>query len=315
MTKTCFKEIDETSVTTLTVSDEDTTVLSPSPDSSTVSLSASSTSTTTSASSTSLPTDSVLVTPASSSRKRRTQISSIESSDENSQTRKFSSQVLQDLTQSLTDGADFADSHLITPSRRTNGRDLKKARKQDGILPSDIVFDGPELREVDTNGAPSREQGKLVRISSSSPRGPFDPVALKEHIVRQSSRTLKKLPHRKGFNPIAEFTEYLPNETAAMNLFDGIEPKSNTSQMIRWELNSNEDVNSWLEKKDQYIHPVEAGEWFIEWGVVYNPTYAWAKFHSCEATYDKKSDRLTLMFKSELFATGKDENGLPCFIE
>ncbi len=310
MTKPCIEEIEESSVMTRTVSDEETTVLSPSLDSSTVSLSASSTSTT--SASTPISTESVLVTPAPCSRKRRTQVSNSESSDENSQTRRFSSQVLQDLTQSLTDAADFADSHLITPSRRTN---MKKARKQDTILPSDIVFDGQALREVNTNGAPSREKGKLVRIPPSSPRGPFDPVAMKEYIVHQSSRTLKKLPHRKGFNPIAEFTEYLPNETAAMNLFDGIEPKSNTSRMIRWELNSNEDINSWLEKKDQYIHPVEAGEWFIEWGTVYNPTYAWAKFHSCEATYDKKSDRLTLMFKSELFATGKDENGLPCFIE
>lgn len=246
-----------------------------------------------------------------SSRKRRTQIADMD---------KTPSHLKGDISCGLSECHDFKRSctNLITPAGRqrpsVSASCPKKTRKH-----------FPALRTVSANAnevtaiRESEQRGK-VRIPPTSPRSPshsknFDPVALKEYIVRQSSKTLKKLPHRKGSNPIAEFIEYLPNEKAAINLFNGIEPSSHTSRHITWTLTSNESVNSWLEKKDQYIHPVEAGEWFINWGAVYNPLYAWAKFHSCEATYEKNSDRLTIVFKSELFATGRHENGMPCFIE
>jgi len=201
---------------------------------------------------------------------------------------------------------------LITPNKQTipeDENDLKKARLTSNSKQGENKLNGPSLalRDVDTN---EREDRDIVRIRPASPMRYLSSNAMKEYIVRKASNALKKLPHKKGSRPITEFTEYLANEAAALKLFEGVEPTCCTPQLIRWELTSNEEINSWLGKKDQYIHPVEDGEWFIEWGTVYNPLYAWAKFHSCEVTFDKTSNCLTFTFRSELFATGRDENGM-----
>jgi len=139
----------------------------------------------------------------------------------------------------------------------------------------------------------------------------FDSTQLKQHLVKMTSFNLKRLRHQPGRKTISEIKEYLPDETAAIALFDGIKPSANTSKMVTWNLSGNEEVNSWLQKKDKYIHPVESGDWCVWWGAAYNPTYAWAKFDSCEAKFDKEEKSLTLTFKTVLYATGRDEEGKP----
>ncbi len=201
---------------------------------------------------------------------------------------------------------------LITPNKQTipeDENDPKKARMTSNSKQGKSKLTEPSLapRNVDTI---EHEDRDIVRIRPASPMCYLSSNAMKEYIVRKASNALKKLPHKKGSHPITEFTEYLANEAAALKLFEGVESTCRTPQLIRWELTSNEEINSWLGKKDQYIHPVEDGEWFIEWGTVYNPLYAWAKFHSCEVTFDKTSNCLTFTFRSELFATGRDENGM-----
>lgn len=158
---------------------------------------------------------------------------------------------------------------------------------------------------------------------------PFDPCEMKRHLVQRSVITLKKLPHQAGKTTEAEITENLPSEDAAFALFQGsghasgldekitstIAPSTNNSKVIKWQLKGNDEINSWLEKKDEYIHPVESGNWCIWWGAVYNPTYAWAKFDSCEAQFDKQTKNFRLKLRTVLYATGKDENGNPSCIE
>ena len=96
-----------------------------------------------------------------------------------------------------------------------------------------------------------------------------------------------------------------------------IAPTVNNSKVITWQLKGNDEINSWLEKKDAYIHPVESGNWCVWWGAVYNPTYAWAKFDSCDVQYDKETKTLKpLTVRTVLYAIGKDdENGRPSCIE
>ena len=196
------------------------------------------------------------------------------------------------------------DPQHKSKSKKVRSHSPVRQEHKDVVVPSRAIA-------VDSMLASNKDDGRFTQSSAA----PFDPDALKRHLVKISSITLKKLAHRTGIKPIAEITKHLPNEDAAMALFKGIQSTTNTNGMIKWNLNGNEEINSWLEKKDKYIHPVEIGDWCILWGAVYNPTYAWAKFHCCEANFDKSNKILRLKFKTILYATGKDENGRPSCIQ
>jgi len=180
---------------------------------------------------------------------------------------------------------------------------------------------GSSLKKARSH-SPVREAPSLSLSSSSN--NTFDSNTIKQFLLRRSIVALKNLSHKPGKKTKAEITVDLPDEAAAMALFqrsDGSEnghkngiytqPFSNTHDTIKWNIQGNDEINAWLQKRDEFIHPVESGDWNIWWGAVYNPTYAWAKFDSCEAQYDKQTRVLSLILRTFLYATGKDENGRP----
>ena len=172
---------------------------------------------------------------------------------------------------------------------------------------------GSSLKKARSH-SPVRE----VLVETSSPDKPsmFDPNAFKQILLQRSTETLKNIPYMPGTKPKVEIVEYLPDEAAAMALFQQsngiyIQPFSNTHDIIKWNIQGNDEINAWLQKRDEYIHPVESGDWNVHWWAVYNPTYAWVKFDSCEAQYDRQTRKFTLILRTFLYATGKDENGRP----
>lgn len=194
-------------------------------------------------------------------------------------------------------------------------------RTQSFTQPRRVSMCGSSLKKARSH-SPVREAPSLSLSSSSN--NTFDSNTIKQFLLRRSIVALKNLSHKPGKKTKAEITVDLPDEAAAMALFqrsDGSEnghkngiytqPFSNTHDTIKWNIQGNDEINAWLQKRDEYIHPVESGDWNIWWGAVYNPTYAWAKFDSCEAQYDKQTRVLSLILRTFLYATGKDENGRP----
>ena len=95
-----------------------------------------------------------------------------------------------------------------------------------------------------------------------------------------------------------------------MALFDGYEPKSDTSRLIKWELTGDQVVH-WLGGQNKYIHPVKFDGRVIAIGVVTSKplVYAWAKYDSLQAKFDKKSGSLCLKFRTKMVGSGRPAEG------
>lgn len=213
----------------------------------------------------------------------------------------------------------LSSMNVVSSNRNVGNEDMNMSSI---ALPFMSTQHRPQPRRVSMCGSslkkarsysPPREANVTLELEST-----FDPNAFKQLLLQRTTAALRNLSYKPGKKTMAKIILDLPNEAAAMALFqrsDGIyiQPSSKnttgTNNIIKWTIQGNDEINSWLQKRDEYIHPVEYGDWNVPWWEVYNPTYAWAKFDSCEAQYDTQTKAFSLKLSTFLYATGKDENG------
>ena len=169
----------------------------------------------------------------------------------------------------------------------------------------------------------------------------FKVETVKKRIAKKSYTLVKKTPHSKTKKPFTEIHEAVPNAACAMALFAGFAPKSDTSRLTRWDLDGNQ-VLEWFNKQHpsnansshvssggttttngnklapKYIHPVKFdGKIFffggspLAKGKAKPVVYAWARYISLQAKYDKKGGSLQLKFRTVMVGSGRPTEAKP----
>ena len=134
--------------------------------------------------------------------------------------------------------------------------------------------------------------------ATAAPVRKFDVKAMKKRIAQKSTALVKKAPHKRNNKPISELTECVPDEAAAMELFECTVPISNTARMIKWKFDNKETINSWLNKEEEYIYPCKYVDKVWSFSGSKPVCKAYCSYESCEAKLDKRNNTLTLKFKS-----------------
>ncbi len=166
-----------------------------------------------------------------------------------------------------------------------------------------------EFSAKKTKDSPSVSTSGGYTIISQTP---YNINSIKEGIAENSKILIQKAKHNRQLKPWTELTENL-TQNAVVSLFQPLLPSLDSSRVMKWKLNGDE-VIQWLGLSENHIHPVAfEGKVICEHGQ--RPSvYAWAKYETCEAKFDKKSRILTLRFQTFLFGTGlPDESGSPQF--
>lgn len=168
---------------------------------------------------------------------------------------------------------------------------------------------GKETESKDDPSLCSSTAGRHTLVSNSTQ----DANSIKARILEHSLELVKQAKHNRQKKPWTELIKCMTQD-AVDELFDGIERISNTDRLMTWKLNGPE-ISKWLGLKEElHIHPVN-----FEGKVVCAPgqkpsVYSWAKYETCDAKYNKKSNILTLRFQTYLSGTGlPDKNGNPQF--
>lgn len=185
--------------------------------------------------------------------------------------------------------------------RSTMDRELKKARTASPAI------------AAKTSTQKSNARPFTSSVASSAPK--FDVVAMKKRISKKSASLIKKAAHNNKKKPFTEIAECVPSEAAVMTLFDSIPTVSNNARMIKWKLNGNEEVNNWLGNTSEYIHPVKFDGLLKSFFGERPSFYAFAAYDSLEAKFEKKTNALTLKFRSRL--AGSSSNAYddePCVL-
>jgi hypothetical protein len=126
----------------------------------------------------------------------------------------------------------------------------------------------------------------------------FDVKAMKKRIAQKSIALIKKAGHKRNNKPVSELTECVPDEAAALDLFEGTMPISNTARMIKWNCDDKELILQWLDKTEQYIYPCKYADKVWHCGPGKPQHKAYCSYESLEAKFDKRTNTLTLKFKS-----------------
>ena len=164
----------------------------------------------------------------------------------------------------------------------------------------------------------------------------FKVEAVKKRIAKKSYTMVKKAPHSNVKKPFTEVHEAVPNAACAMALFTGFAPKSDTSRLTRWDLDGDQ-VLEWFNTHtttltsggtptttnssklvQKYIHPVKFdGKIFsfggspVAKGSTKPTVYAWAKYISLQAKYNKKGGSLQLIFRTIMVGSGRPTEAKP----
>lgn len=145
----------------------------------------------------------------------------------------------------------------------------------------------------------------------------FKVDVIKKRIAKKSFQLVKKTAHNQTRKPYTELAEAVPNSACALALFEGFEPKSDTSRLLKFELQGSDQVVAWLGGANKYIHPVKYDGKVISFGGSGTGSggagkpfvYAWAKYESLQAKFDKKGASLSLKFRTKMVGSGRPAEG------
>jgi hypothetical protein len=161
----------------------------------------------------------------------------------------------------------------------------------------------PAFPQLNLNPNNQQEQLNSNTVPSS-----FKVDAVKKRIAKKSFLLVKKTAHNKVKKPYTELNESVPNAAAAMALFEGFEPKSDTHRLAKWEL-SGDEIVEWLHLASQWIHPVKFDGKVILFGGAKPFVYAWACYDALQARFDKKGASLSLKFRTKMVGSGRPMEG------
>jgi hypothetical protein len=151
-------------------------------------------------------------------------------------------------------------------------------------------------------------QHDQLNHNSNTVPSSFKVDAVKKRIAKKSFLLVKKTAHNKVKKPYTELNESVPNAAAAVALFEGFEPKSDTHRLAKWELTGDEIVD-WLNLASQWIHPVNFDGKVIAFGGAKPFVYAWASYDALQARFDKKGASLSLKFRTKMVGSGRPLEG------
>jgi hypothetical protein len=155
---------------------------------------------------------------------------------------------------------------------------------------------------------PNNNSHEHINHFSNTVPSTFKVDAVKKRIAKKSFLLVKKTAHNKAKKPYTELNESVPNAAAAMALFEGFEPKSDTHRLAKWELTGDEIVE-WLNLTSNWVHPVKFDGKVIAFGGAKPFVYAWASYDTLQARFDKKGASLSLKFRTKMVGSGRPKEG------